>query len=172
MTDMGSNQSLFSVKMDSKCVPLAYRLCPKSLDDYVGQAHLLADTKPLSRLIQANHLVSILFWGPPGCGKTALSRLLARHFDVEFMALNAVMAKVQDIRDAIQEAKDHRVLGRRSLLFIDEIHRFNKAQQDALLPSVEKGDIVLFPSSIFHKTVPFESEENRITLAFDVKPIF
>jgi putative ATPase len=123
--------------------PLADRLRPSSLDDYVGQSHLLAPGKPLRRMLEGGHLHSMILWGPPGTGKTTLARLVAQLCDAEFIALSAVMAGVKDIRAAAERAHDIRQKsGRRTVLFLDEVHRFNKSQQDAFLPWVEDGTLV------------------------------
>ena len=124
--------------------PLAARLRPTTLDEVVGQRHLLAPGKPLRSLIEADRLSSVIFWGPPGTGKTSLSRLIASTTDKVFVELSAVTASVKDVREEIAAAR-HR-LGERgagTILFLDEVHRFNKAQQDTLLPAVEEGLIVL-----------------------------
>jgi putative ATPase len=120
--------------------PLADRMRPRSLQEYIGQTHLLAQGKPLCGSIQAGRLHSMIFWGPPGTGKTTLARLVAAHADAEFRTLSAVLSGVKEIREQVAEAR--RVLaesGRRTLLFVDEVHRFNKSQQDAFLPHVEDG---------------------------------
>jgi putative ATPase len=123
--------------------PLADRLRPASLDDYVGQSHLLAPGKPLRRMLEGGHLHSMILWGPPGTGKTTLARLVAQLCDAEFIALSAVMAGVKDIRAAAERAHEiRRQSGRRTVLFLDEVHRFNKSQQDAFLPWVEDGTLV------------------------------
>ncbi len=122
--------------------PLADRLRPQSLDDVVGQEHLLATGKPLRRMIDGQHLHSMILWGPPGTGKTTLAKLIAHQCDAEFMMLSAVMAGVKDIRAAVEQAQIVRQQsGRRTLLFLDEVHRFNKSQQDAFLPWVEDGTV-------------------------------
>lgn len=123
--------------------PLAAQLAPTSFDSYIGQQHLIGAGKPLRNAIEQDTLMSLILWGPPGVGKTALARLMARHSKAVWIPLNAVMSKVQDVRDAIKTASANQQAGRRTILFIDEIHRFNKAQQDALLPDVEKGTVTL-----------------------------
>lgn len=119
--------------------PLAETLRPKRIEEVIGQSHLLGLGKPLTIAFQHKKPYSIIFWGPPGVGKTTLARLLADAFDCEWIALSAVLAGVKEIREAISLAESNRLLGRHTLIFIDEIHRFNKSQQDALLPHTESG---------------------------------
>ncbi len=119
--------------------PLADRMRPRNLDQVFGQAHLLAAGKPLRQAIEANKLHSMIFWGPPGTGKTTIARLIAEYSDARFITLSAVLAGVKDIREAIEQARMFQGL---TVLFIDEVHRFNKAQQDAFLPHIEDGTIL------------------------------
>jgi putative ATPase len=124
--------------------PLAARMRPRSLEEFVGQEHLVGERGPLRRSVARGHLSSTLLWGPPGTGKTSLARLLAQEIGANFMTLSAVMSGVADVRATIAEAQDRLALNQqRTVFFLDEIHRFNKAQQDALLPHVEDGTITL-----------------------------
>ncbi len=123
--------------------PLADRLRPRSLDEVVGQDHLLAPGAPLGRMLAAGRLVSIVLWGPPGCGKTTIARLLADRTSLTFEPLSAVFSGVADLRKVFDAARKRRAAGQGTLLFVDEIHRFNRAQQDGFLPYVEDGTVVL-----------------------------
>ncbi len=123
--------------------PLADRLRPRRLEDAVGQDHLLALDAPIGRMLVSGHLVSMILWGPPGCGKTTIARLLADRTALSFVSLSAVFSGVADLRRIFQEAKKRRGMGEGTLLFIDEIHRFNRAQQDGFLPYVEDGTVTL-----------------------------
>jgi len=120
-------------------VPLAERLRPRTIDEVVGQGHLLGAGKPLRLAFASGKLHSMILWGPPGVGKTTLARLMADAFDASFVALSAVFSGVKDIREAVQQAEAEKARGRHTILFVDEVHRFNKAQQDAFLPFVEQG---------------------------------
>lgn len=122
--------------------PLAARLRPHDRASYVGQQHLLGEGRPLARLLAQNRLHSLIFWGPPGTGKTTLALMLAANVEAEVEFMSAVLAGVKDIREAVARAKERRQMGRATVLFVDEVHRFNKSQQDAFLPHVEDGTVV------------------------------
>ncbi len=127
-----------------KARPLAARMRPRTLDEYVGQSHFLGPGKLLRRMLLADRLNSLIFYGPPGCGKTALAHVIANHTKSRFKPLNAVAAGIKEVRELLTEARGHlEELGERTILFIDEIHRFNRAQQDVLLPDVEDGVVIL-----------------------------
>ena len=123
--------------------PLAARLRPKTLEEFVGQTHLLGPGKVLRRLIEGDHIASMIFWGPPGVGKTTLARIIANRTRAEFIDFSAVTSGIKEIRGVMQQAEENRRFGMQTIVFVDEIHRFNKAQQDAFLPFVEKGSIIL-----------------------------
>ena len=123
--------------------PLAARLRPTTLDEYVGQTHLLGPGKVLRRLIETDQISSMIFWGPPGVGKTTLARIIAHKTKASFIDFSAVTSGIKEIRAVMQQAEENRRFGERTIVFVDEIHRFNKAQQDAFLPFVEKGSIIL-----------------------------
>jgi putative ATPase len=128
--------------MDKKR-PLAERMRPRTLDDYVGQEHILGPGKPLRQQIERDLLSSVILWGPPGVGKTTLAQIIAHMTRCEFIPFSAVLSGIKEIKAVMADAEKVRRMGRRTILFIDEIHRFNKAQQDAFLPYVERGDIIL-----------------------------
>jgi putative ATPase len=122
--------------------PLAERMRPRSLDEIVGQQRVAGEGKPLRRALEAGKVHSMILWGPPGCGKTTLALLVARYADADFRAISAVMSGLPDVRKALAEAEGNFAQGRRTVLFVDEVHRFNKAQQDAFLPHIERGVII------------------------------
>ncbi|MDP2915605.1 MAG: replication-associated recombination protein A [Candidatus Aminicenantes bacterium] len=131
-----------------KHVPLAERMRPQSFDRLYGQDHLLGKGKILSQLIETGQIVSLIFWGPPGSGKTTLAYMLARHFDLPYTFFSAVLSGIKEVKEVMAKAESHKKLfGKPMIIFIDEIHRFNKAQQGAFLPYVERGDVILFGST-------------------------
>ncbi len=132
-----------AVRSRSEPGPLADRMRPRTLDEFLGQEHLLGPSKPLRRQIERDELGSMILWGPPGCGKTTLARIIARMTKSEFVPFSAVLSGIGEIRRVMERAERSRELGRRTMVFVDEVHRFNKAQQDAFLPWVERGSIVL-----------------------------
>jgi putative ATPase len=141
--DPTPSEAALAVEVD-RSAPLAARMRPRVLDEFVGQAHIVGEGTLLRRAIERDQLSSVLFWGPPGCGKSTLAMLIARHTRAHFETFSAVLSGVAEIRKAFEAARQRRkASGKRTILFVDEIHRFNKAQQDALLPHVEDGTITL-----------------------------
>ena len=134
--------NLFEEKAN-EALPLAARLRPKSLDEFVGQTHLLGEGKVLRRLIEEDKVTSMIFWGPPGVGKTTLASIIAEKTKSRFINFSAVTSGIKEIKEVMEQSEEGRKIGERTILFVDEIHRFNKAQQDAFLPYVEKGSIIL-----------------------------
>jgi len=152
--------------------PLPRRVAPQTLEEIVGQEHLLAPGKPLRRAIESDRITSLILYGPPGSGKTALARVIARRTQAAFIALNAVLSGVKELREVVDAARARRAREKkRTLVFIDEIHRFNRAQQDALLPSVENGDIILLGATtenpFFSVTAPLLSRSQ----IFELRPL-
>jgi putative ATPase len=140
----GSARSHKAFDSDPSTAPIAERMRPRTLEEFVGQDHLLAEGRILRRLIEEDRLTSLVFWGPPGSGKTTLARVIANSTASEFVPFSAVTSGIKEIRQVMKDAAEVRSkLGRRTVLFIDEIHRFNRAQQDAFLPYVENGTIIL-----------------------------
>lgn len=132
-----------SIFEDNSNQPLAARLRPEKLEEYVGQQHLLGKGKVLRRVLEQDRVSSMIFWGPPGVGKTTLAQIFAHMTDSVFITFSAVTSGIKEIRKVMEEAEQNRRIGKRTIVFVDEIHRFNKAQQDAFLPFVEKGSIIL-----------------------------
>ena len=128
---------------DESSLPLAARLRPRTLDEFVGQKHLLGEGKVLRRIIESDKIGSMIFWGPPGVGKTTLARIIANRTKANFIDFSAVTSGIKEIKQVMEQAEKGRRFGAKTILFVDEIHRFNKAQQDAFLPFVEKGSIIL-----------------------------
>ncbi len=136
-----------ALEENNKQTPLAALLRPKNLDEFLGQTNVISENSPVNNLLKANRLFSLILWGPPGCGKTTLARLIANYHKANFLELSAVTSGVKDVKDAVLGAKDNLRSGIRTILFIDEIHRYSKTQQDALLPHIENGTFHLIGST-------------------------
>lgn len=136
-----------TLENNNKQVPLAEILRPKNLEEYLGQQNIVSTNSALINLLNSKRLFSLILWGPPGCGKTTLARLIANHTESQFIELSAVTSGIKDIKECIEKAKERLVYGQKTILFIDEIHRYSKTQQDALLPHVENGTVFLIGST-------------------------
>lgn len=141
--NMNKQKSIFDTEGQKISGPLAERMRPKNLDEFEGQEHILGEGKILRKLIESDSITSMILWGPPGVGKTTLAKIIAERTHAKFENFSAVLSGIKEIREVMKQAEERRLYGKRTLLFIDEIHRFNKSQQDAFLPFVEKGDIIL-----------------------------
>ncbi|MFN3395516.1 MAG: replication-associated recombination protein A [Thermodesulfovibrionales bacterium] len=156
---------------DKDYEPLAFRMSPRSLDEYVGQEHILGKGKLLRRAIEADRITSLILYGPPGTGKTALARVIAEKTKAHFEWLNAATAGLEDLRKIIKEAKARKIKGLKTILFLDEIHRFNKLQQDALLPDVEEGNIILIAATVENPFFYVNSALLSRSQVFELKPL-
>ena len=151
--------------------PLAYRMCPRSLDEYVGQMHILGSGKLLRRAIESDRITSVILYGPPGTGKTALARIIAAMTKAHFAWLNAATIGLDEIRKSIGQAASRRAQGMRTILFLDEIHRFNRLQQDALLPDVEEGNIILISATVENPFFYVNAALLSRSQIFELKPL-
>jgi len=156
---------------DEELRPLAERMRPATLDEFVGQQHILGPGKPLRMQIERDQLGSIILWGPPGVGKTTLARIIARMTHCDFIPFSAVLSGIKEIKTVMADAERNRRVGRRTLIFIDEIHRFNKAQQDAFLPYVERGDISLIGATTENPSFEVISALLSRTKVYMLKPL-
>ena len=166
--------SLFDQAPDNRAGPprpLAERMRPETLADYLGQEHILGEGKPLRRQLERGDLTSIILWGPPGVGKTTLARILSRQSEADFVPFSAVMSGIKEVRAVMEEAGRARSLGRRTLIFVDEIHRFNKAQQDAFLPYVERGDVILIGATTENPSFEVISALLSRTRVYALRPL-
>jgi putative ATPase len=158
-------------KKETTGQPLAFRMCPRTLEEYAGQQHILGEGKLLRRAIEADRISSIILYGPPGTGKTALARVIAEKTKAHFEWLNAATIGIDEIRKVIQNAKARKARDVRTILFLDEIHRFNKLQQDALLPDVEEGNIVLIAATVENPFFYVNSALLSRSQIFELKPL-
>ncbi|MBQ1712326.1 MAG: AAA family ATPase, partial [Firmicutes bacterium] len=140
---MKTDKNQFTMFDSTAFRPLADRLRPKTLDEFAGQSHLIGPGKLLRKLIESDQITSMIFWGPPGVGKTTLAGIIASSTKSEFINFSAVTSGIKEIKTVMTQAEENRRFGTKTIVFVDEIHRFNKAQQDAFLPFVEKGSIIL-----------------------------
>lgn len=161
-------QSLFEDKTNQ---PLASRLRPQTLDEFVGQTHLIGEGKILRKLIEGDNITSIIFWGNPGIGKTTLARIIANKTNSEFIDFSAVTSGIKEIKEVMTQAEKNRKMGQKTIVFVDEIHRFNKAQQDAFLPFVEKGSIVLIGATTENPSFEINSALLSRCKVFVFKPL-
>ncbi len=156
---------------DKSNVPLADRVRPRNFDEFVGQEHLVGKGKVLRRLIELDNITSMILWGPPGVGKTTLAMIIANMTNAEFITFSAVTSGIKEIKDVMKKAEEGRRMGKRTVLFIDEIHRFNKAQQDAFLPHVERGNIILIGATTENPSFEVNSALLSRSRVFVLKPL-
>ena len=156
---------------DNKNQPLASRLRPRNLDEFVGQKHLVGEGKILRKLIENDNISSIIFWGNPGIGKTTLAQIIANKTNSKFIEFSAVTSGIKDIKEVMSQAESNRKFGQRTIVFVDEIHRFNKAQQDAFLPFVEKGSIILIGATTENPSFEINSALLSRCKVFVLKPL-
>ncbi|MDI6619630.1 MAG: replication-associated recombination protein A [Clostridiales bacterium] len=156
---------------DKSNVPLADRVRPRNFDEFVGQEHLVGKGKVLRRLIELDNITSMILWGPPGVGKTTLAMIIANMTNAEFITFSAVTSGIKEIKDVMKKAEEGRHMGKRTVLFIDEIHRFNKAQQDAFLPHVERGNIILIGATTENPSFEVNSALLSRSRVFVLKPL-
>jgi len=163
--------NLFSKNSENPEPPLAYRMSPKTLDEYVGQKHILADGKLLKRAIDSDRITSLILYGPPGTGKTALARIIASKTKAHFQWLNATTLNIDEIRRNLIAARQRKNKGEKTILFIDEIHRLNRVSQDALLPDIEEGNIILIGATVENPFFYLNSALLSRSHVFELKPL-
>jgi putative ATPase len=168
---MNNQTSIFDMERKSVSGPLADRMRPKNLDEFEGQDHLLGKGKILRKLIKSDSITSMILWGPPGVGKTTLAKIIALKTHAKFENFSAVLSGIKEIREVMKQAEERRLYGQRTLLFIDEIHRFNKSQQDAFLPFVEKGDIILIGATTENPSFELNSALLSRSKVFVLNPL-
>lgn len=151
--------------------PLAVRMRPRTIDEVIGQEHLLSEGNLLRRVIQSDRLTSLIFYGPPGSGKTTLARVISKATKARFVPLNAVASNAAELRKSIEEARYHRTQNRKTVLFVDEIHRFNKAQQDILMPDVENGNIILIGATTHNPSFAINGPLLSRSVIFELRPL-
>jgi putative ATPase len=173
--DMDSDAAAFDSGLKAASIdpgePLAYRMSPRTLDEYIGQEHVAGKGKLLRRAIEADRITSLILYGPPGTGKTSLAKIIAARTASRFDWLNAATAGLDDLRKVIQTARNRKAKGLRTILFLDEIHRFNKLQQDALLPDVEEGNIILIAATVENPFFYVNSALLSRSQVFELKPL-
>jgi len=167
---MNNQTSIFN-KEEKISGPLADRMRPKNLNEFVGQEHILGEGKILRKLIESDSITSMILWGPPGVGKTTLAKIIAKRTNAKFENFSAVLSGIKEIKDVMKQAEKRRLYGQRTLLFIDEIHRFNKSQQDAFLPFVEKGDIILIGATTENPSFELNSALLSRSKVFVLNPL-